>query len=224
MKKILFMDDILFHQIDYKTKGVMLYQKLFKPFIKSVVGDIPITFDVTNKKEEFFNRELFFKLGGKDNSKYRYNSYNIKEFNQTQIEYLSSFFNENTIIIGFELYSKFADLLSNFGCKIIDMAYHPYKLFDDLTFGFYTNDINIHNQLLKYQIPRDKFEYYTNYWKVFMECNGMIQDEDLEENSVLFIGQTLLDKSVDDNGKFLNVTDYEEKFKGGNNVYSITNI
>ena len=53
--------------------------------------------NVTNKKEEFFNRELFFKLGGKDNSKYRYNSYNIKEFNQTQIEYLSSFFNENKL-------------------------------------------------------------------------------------------------------------------------------
>ena len=221
MKKIVFMDDILFHQIDFKTKGVMLYQKVFNPIIKSVISNDTITtFELKNDKDELFDRKKFFSLGNKNILKYRYNSYNIQDFTPQQIEYFSGFFDEDTIVIGFELYDKFSDFLSQFKCKIIDMAYHHYKLFDDLTFGFYSNDIDVYNQLIKYQIPQDKFEYYANYWKIFMECNGMIQDDDLEENSVLFIGQTLLDKSVHDSGKFLNVTDFEEKLKELSKQYS----
>ena len=221
--KIIFIDDILYHAQDYKKKCEMTYQKLFMPIIKTAVTDrTTISFNLKNSKNELFSREHFYKLGNSKNIVSRYNSYNEKDFNESQINYLSEFFDNNTIVIGFELYKKFSSLISRFGCKIIDFAHHPFKLFDDLTFAIYTNDKNIYEQLSKYQIPKEKFIYYANYWKVFMEFNGIVKDEDIEENSCLFIGQTLLDKSVDKDGVFLNVTNYEQKLEELSKLYSKT--
>ena len=73
---------------------------------------------------------------------------------------------------------------------------------------------------MQYQIPQKKFYYYANYWKVFMQQNNMVQDNDLENNAALFIGQTLVDKSVAKDGIFLNVTNYEDKLKELNDKYT----
>ena len=219
--RIVFIDDILYHDLDYKQKKVMPYQKIFLPIIKSSIdNNIEITFDLINEKYQLFSRKFFYELGNNPLTKSRYNDYNIEDFNEKQLEYLESFFHKGDIIIGFELYEKFSKLLTSFGCKIIDFAYHPYKLFDDLAFGVYTNDKNIYNELIKYQIPEEKFYYYANYWKIFMGYENIIQDEDLEDNSCLFIGQTLIDKSIDNNGQFLNVTHFGDKLKELSKQYS----
>ena len=221
MKKIFMIGDFLFHSTEYLSEESMWALKLFFPMIRDAVNDkIEVMFEIRDSESNIFSREHFYKLGGLLNPKYKYNDYDVNSFNENQINYLKKFFNEDTIIIGFELYETMANLLSSFGCKIIDFAIHSYKLFDDMCFAIYTNDLSIYNQLLKYQIPRNKFFYYANYWKIFMENNGMIKDDDLEDNSALFIGQTLIDKSVVSNGKFLNVTDYDEKLKELNKKYS----
>ena len=48
----------------------------------------------------------------------------------------------------------------------------------------------------------------------------MVKDNDLEEHCVLFIGQTLKDKSVEKNGIYLNVTHFENKLKELSKQYS----
>ncbi|MCD7780239.1 MAG: alpha-2,8-polysialyltransferase family protein [Candidatus Gastranaerophilales bacterium] len=220
MKQIILMGDILFHSELHLKKVSWWVLKLFIPVVKDVVKDVNITFDIKNNDGKSFSREYFYKLGGIENVKPRYQEYDIKEFNDKQIDYLKQFFNKKTIVIGFELYKNFSDLLGSFGCTVIDFAFHPYKLFDDLTYGICTNDKEIYKQLLKYQIPQDKFYFYANYWSVFMQMHEMINDEDLENNSILFIGQTLIDKSVEKDGQFLNITHFEDKLKELSKKYS----
>lgn len=211
MKRIICTGDFLYNsEKQYKTTLTWLFE-LFQPIISDVIDNAEITFDILNKDSLKFSREHFFKLNGQTGLNTSYNQYNVKNFNENQMNYLRQFFNENTIVLGFELYEPLSLLLSDLGCTVIDFAFHSYKLFDDLAFGISTTNKNIYNQLLKYQIPQDKFYYYANYWKIFMKHNKLIQDDDIKENSVLFIGQTLKDKSVEKNGKFLNVTDFTDK-------------
>ena len=220
-KKIIIMGDYFYNSPEHVMKDSFWLHKSFLPMLKKAVNeDIEITFSIEDDNANKFSREYFYKLNGIDSIKESYNQYDVSQFSEKQIEYLKRFFNKNTIIIGFELYNKLSCYLTRFGCQIIDIAFHPFKLFDDLTLGFYTNNKSVYNQLLKYQIPQDKFYYYANYWKVFMEYNNMISDKDISSNSVVFIGQTLADKSVEKNGKFLNVMDYAEKIKELKQQYS----
>lgn len=221
MKKIIFTADFLAHTKKHSNKFTLWVFKLFKPIIESALNsEVDVYADIINEQNKIFSIKNFYELGGITNIKENYNTYNTKEFNQEQIDYLKQFFDENTIVIGIELYKPLTDLLTSFGTTVIDLAFHSYKLFDDLAFGISTNNKDIYNQLLKYQIPQEKFYYYANYWKTFMEYNGMIQDSDLEDNSALFIGQTLVDKSVEKDGVFLNVTHFEDRLKELKEKYS----
>lgn len=211
MKKIICVGDFLYNsEKQYKTSLTWLFE-LFQPIMSSVLCNAEITFEIVDGDNSKFSREYFFYLAGQTKLSKSYNQYDIKNFNKQQLSYLKQFFNENTIILGFELYKPLSVLLASFGCTVIDFAFHSYKLFDDLAFGISTTNKDIYTQLLKYQVPKERFYYYANYWKVFMKHNKIIQDNDLKENAVLFIGQTLKDKSVEKDGKFLNVTDFTDK-------------
>ena len=221
MKKIIFIGDFLYRSPEYLINKSLWLQQIFEPIIKDILNEnVDITYGLKDEKGNLFSRKYFYALGGIKNLSDESQNYDISQFNKEQIDYIKDFFDENTILISFELYSKLSDFLSQFGCTIIDFAFHPYKLFDDLTYGIYTNHNKIYEQLLKYKIPQKKFYYYANYWKIFMQQNMMVQDEDLDNNSALFIGQTLIDKSVAKNGKFLNVTDYEDRLKELKEKYS----
>lgn len=220
-KKIIIMGDYFYNSPEHVMKNSFWIHKLFLPIIKNTVNpEMEVTFDIKDKNGNEFSRDYFYKLGGIKDIKSSYNEYDINQFNNEQIEYLKKFFNSDVVILGFELYDKLSEFYTSFGCTIIDLAYHSYKLFDDLAFGISTNNKDIYNQLLKYQVPQEKFYYYANYWKTYMEYNGMIQDSDLEDNSALFIGQTLVDKSVEKDGVFLNVTHFEDKLKELKEKYS----
>ncbi len=218
MKKIIFTNDFLSHS---KKDKILWIFKTFLPMIKaSTTDDVVIAMDLTDKNNNLFSQKKFFEYAGTSKIKTSYQLYKPEEFNEKQIRYLKQFFNEDTIVIGFELYGTMVDLLTSLNTKVIDIAIHPYKLFDDLAFGFSSNDKCIYNNLLKYKISQNQFYYFANYWKVFMEYNGLVNDNDLADNSVLFVGQTLIDKSVEKDGKFLNVIDFEEKLKELSQNYS----
>lgn len=220
MKKIIFTSDFLYISQKQYMNTMASIHKVFYPIISDAVENAYFSFSVISNDGTEFSRDKFFELGGKRDLTESCNLYNIENFNDAQREYLSQFFDENTIVIGIELYKPICDLLTSFGTKVIDFAFHSYKLFDDLAFAIASNDKNVYNRLLKYQIPKEKFYYYANYWKTFMEYNNMIEDKDLENNSVLFVGQTLKDKSVLKDGVFLNVTNYTEKLKELSENYS----
>lgn len=214
MKKIILTADFLYNSKNHNNKFICWFFKLFEPIIKDAIGDdVKICTDIIDDKGNVFSREKFYNLADISELSESYNSYDIKTFNTQQLEYLKQFFDKDTMIIGFELYHQMTKLLSSFRSYVIDVGFHSYKLFDDLAFCFSTNNKNIYEQLLKYKIPQERFYYYANYWKIFMEYNRMVNDKDLKNNSVLFVGQTLTDKSVEKGSIFLNVTHFEQKIK-----------
>jgi len=222
MNKIICMGDILYHSLEYlHKKSYWWTHNLFKPIIVDAVSDsIQVTYDILDSEDVPFSREYFYKLGGIKNIKYCYQDYKVENFNNEQISYLKRFFSDNTIIIGWELYKPFSDLLSSFGCQIIDLAFHPFKLLNDISYGIYTNNINIYNKLLSYQVSQNTFYYSANYWKTFINYENTKPNKNIEENSCIFIGQTMIDKSVEKDGIFLNVTHFEDKLKELSKQYS----
>ena len=222
MKKVILMSDIIYTPIDVLRNDYWVF-RVFYPIMRDAISkDIELTYDIKDSNGECFSRDTFWGLHGIKPNDF-HEKYKTSEFNQEQINYLKRFFNQDTVIIGFEIYQPLCDLLTTFGVKVIDIAFHPFKLFDDLAFGFYTNDREVYSQLLKYQIPQEKFYYYANYWQTVLEYNHLLHEKNLkniQDNSAVFIGQTFRDRSVDDNNKFLNVTDYENKLKELSEKYS----
>ena len=222
MKKIIFSCDILYSPKEFTYRNHWIF-KVFYPIIRDAVSkDIELTFDIKSDDGEEYSRDYFWGLNGikPENPQQKYNA---KDFSQDQIDYLKKFFDEDTVIIGFELYQQFSSVLTLLGAKVIDMAFHPFKLFDDLAYGFYSNNKDVYNQLLKYQIPQEKFYYYANYWKTTFEFNPSFQSDkfnNIEDNCAIFIGQTFIDRSVDTGSKYLNVTDYGDKLKELSEKYS----
>lgn len=226
MKKVYILQDFLCHTLENdKLIKRSAWTRTFFSVLKSVLGENTILKadygdSIINENGEKFNRTKFFELCGLKDIPEMYYPYKSSDFTKEAIEYLSSFFNENCIIIGYELGKQLCDTLTSFGCKIIDIALHPFRIYDDFLLLFHTNDSEIHRILKKYQFPEEQFYFYANYWKEFMLGNNMVKDDDIEQNSALFVGQTLKDKSVDYNGKYLNVTDYKDKIHEITKQYS----
>lgn len=214
-KRIIFTGDFLYNSQRHNEKYFNWLFKIFYPIIKDALNDnVELMFQIKNNQNEVFSREHFYKLAGISNIKECYNQYDINNFNDKQLSYLKSFFTSDDIIIGFELYPTFTKFLNNtLQCTIIDFAFHSYKLFDDLAFAIYTNDKSIYNKLLQYKVPKNKFLYYANYWKIFMEQNNLVKDQKLKNNCAIFVGQTLTDKSVEKDGIFLNISHFENYIK-----------
>ena len=226
MKKIFILQDFLCHS--QKAKAIVNRSTWIKMSIfamkQALTDNVSVAVDygeyLINSKNEIFDRNKFFKLCGKDNIPETYYPYKSTDFTPEAIEYLSSFFDEDTIVIGYELGKQLCDLLSEFGCQIIDMALHSFRIFDDILLLFHTNNIDIHNRIWDYKVPEEKFYMYGLYWKEFMLAQNMVLDDNIQENSVLFVGQTLKDKSVDDNGKYLNITHYKDRLTELSKEYS----
>lgn len=222
MKKILCVGDFLYNSQKVIQNEVLAMFKVFAPIIKNAVKEnVTLSFEITNDNGDKFTREEFYRLGNESVVLTDWHTqYKIEKFNAKQLEYLKLFFNKDVIVLGFELYRPLCDLLTSFGCSVIDFAFNSYKLLDDTTFAIYANNKNVYEALMKYQVPQEQFYYYANYWKVFMQTNKMVEDKDLEDNCVLFIGQTLKDKAVHKDGVYLNVTHFEDKLKELHEHYS----
>lgn len=226
MKKIYVLQDFLCHSQNAQEiiqRSAWIKMAIFA--MKQAIGkNTQVVIDygekLTNEKGEIFDRNLFFELCSKKNIPNTYYPYRSKDFSQDAINYLSKFFDANTIVIGYELGKQLCDLLSTFGCQIIDMALHSFRIMDDIMLLFHTNNMNIHSRINEYKVPEEKFYFYAQYWKEFMQAQNMVQDEKIQENSLLFVGQTLKDKSVDNNGVYLNITHYKNRLRELSTEYS----
>lgn len=219
--KIIFTGDFLYNSKEHNDKYSLWMFKIFYPIIKDCLSEnVEIVFNEIANDKEKFSREKFFALNDIFNLRENYQVYYERELNEKQLNYLSSFFNKDTIVIGFELYNEIPSILTKFGVTVIDFAFHSYKLFDDLLFGISTNKREIYDNLIKYQVKPEQFYYYANYWKTFMQYNNMVKDEKLEDNCAIFVGQTLQDRSVEKDGIYLNISHYEDKLMELKKEYS----
>lgn len=219
--KILFTSDFLYHS---PIDGVHHYWcvDIFNPIIEYVTNkQIIDLYSIKNDQNENFSREKFFELSGITDIQIVYYNYDISRLKKASFDYLQSFIDKDTFIIGVELGKEIRDIFTKLGIPYISFWGHSWKLFDDLFFMLNTNQQNIFDIFQKYKVPKYKFDFYANYYTLWTKKNEVCQKiEKLENNSVLFIGQTERDKSTDRNGVFLNILHFKERMEELSNEYS----
>lgn len=207
MNQLIYTNDFLFHSFDNEPTCHKWILNLLKPVIKNAVNCQFVEFSDLSGDTEKFSRKKFFDLSGISNPSFSYFNYELEAITDASIEYLKTFVSPGSFVFGVELSENLRKILHRLNCKFINIAFHSFKLFDDIPLLFNTNDESIYGILNKYKIPKEKFEFYANYWKVFFEENNFT-DKSISKKSVVFIGQTMKDMSVEHNGKFLSVLDY----------------
>lgn len=212
--KIVYTMDFLYHAFTNLNTYHYWSVELINPIIKMVTNQPIIELkNLQNADNEVFSREKFYSLSEINQVADAYYNYDVSLLKKESIDYLKSFLNENTLVIGSELGIELKKILTDLNIPFINLWFHSWKLFDDSFFMVNTNNKTIFDVLQKYKVDRLQFDFYANYWKIWSEQKKHIKDENLVENSVVFIGQTLRDKSTDKNGKYLNILDFKTELQ-----------
>lgn len=203
-QRLVFINDILFHSPSNVGTWHSWIADILNPAVDAACGQrIQLFTEITDNQGQYFNRDLFFALSGIEDVPESYYLYDINKINQKSWDYLFSFINENDFLIGCELGLDLRRKFTENNIVFINFWFHSFHLFDDICFMLNTNNKTLFHRIKEYQIPHAKFELYAHIAK--RQLNRMFNDDSIEDNCCLFIGQTLTDKSVERNGEFLNI-------------------
>ena len=219
MKRLIFMNDILFHSTSNLPTWHSWIADILNPAIDLACNQKIILFpDLTNKDGEVFNRKKFYELSNIHNITQSYYPYEISNIQKSSWEYLFSFITKEDLIIGCEIGLDLRRALTKERISFINFWFHSFKLFDDICFMLNTNNRTIFKKIKKYQIPKQKFNLYTTITK--RKLLSDVEKLPIEDNCCLFIGQTMTDKSIEKNGKFLNISDFAKEIDDCHHKYS----
>lgn len=209
---LIFTNDFLLHSSQNNAVKHTFLQHLLNVPIKTATGkSLTLLTERQNQQGEIFSREKFFLLSKISlSSKDSYVFFDKKKITRESISYLKQYCNENTIVIGVELSLCLREILTAINCLYLNFWFHPYHLFDDIFFGVATNKEIIFSRLQAYMIPEDYFYFYAVYWKEKINRMKNFEKIFIEENSAVFIGQTMKDQSIQRDGIFLNITHFSE--------------
>ncbi|MDC0857266.1 hypothetical protein OAP83_00970 [Rickettsiales bacterium] len=124
-------------------------------------------------------------------------------------EYIAKFIPKDSLILSYETSPILIKIFDIIKVNYIDIRVSSIKYLDDLMFGFKTNNPQIFNKLIKYKTPEDQYFFEASLIK---SRNIVANNIHLEENSALFLEQTVSDASLIKNGKILNVLDFRNQF------------
>ncbi|MDT8796183.1 HAD family hydrolase [Vibrio cholerae] len=139
--------------------------------------------------------------------------FDCSEINNDSLDYLKSCIGEETLIIGYELSEQTRKLLDGNGLHYIDIWLHPIRYMDDVLFAFNSNVKEFKDFLHGESLSESYYKLYASRLKVQSYKGFKRSQFYLEDNSALFVGQTLNDKAVLSNGKMLTVLDFKDAFE-----------
>ena len=219
MKRIVFMNDILFHSPKNKATWHSYIADILSPAIELACNKkIIFITEIKNDKGSYFDRDKFYALSDISDVTFSYYSYDVKKIKKASWDYLFSFINPDDFIIGCELGLSLRQYLTKSNIKFINFWFHSFKLFDDICFMLNTNSESIFKKIKNYQIPKQKFELYTAITKRKLEDQATSLT--IEDNCCLFIGQSMVDKSVEKDGNYLNISNFSTELEKLSENYS----
>lgn len=167
------------------------------------------------------DREHFFKLSNIDvDLTMTQFWYDVNSITQASLDYLSEFVDSSTLVVGYELSMQTRDLLDKLNVPFVDMWLHPVRFLDDILFGMNSNNYEINSEIFKFHLDDDVAYLYADKIKIQTYKGWRRIEADVQDNSALFIGQMLNDKSICKDGKMLSVLDFKEKFEDLGRKYS----
>ncbi|WDY56679.1 HAD-IA family hydrolase [Pseudomonas sp. PSKL.D1] len=138
--------------------------------------------------------------------------YNAEIVSDQSISYLKEFISEQTLVIGYELSHATRTVLDRANITYIDIWLHPVRYLDDVLFAFFSNNEAINSSLKSFNMSENTYYSYADRLRVQNYRGFRRAKLDLQDNSALFVGQTLYDKAISLNGRMLSLLDFKEKF------------
>ncbi|MCZ6666975.1 MAG: hypothetical protein O7B81_16870 [Gammaproteobacteria bacterium] len=122
-------------------------------------------------------------------------------------DYVLSHFSD-ALVIAFELNPLFAAIFERNGIAFVNLIIHPVRFLDDLIFGMCTNELAIFDVLAARRAPEALFQVIAGLHRA-----AAVRDPRplIAEPTVLIVGQTMQDKSLIADGRFLTLADYADR-------------
>ena len=124
---------------------------------------------------------------------------------QESVDYLGSFLDEETLVVGYELSEATRGVLKRAGVPYVDIWLHPVRFLDDVLFAFGTNEESIWRGLKGFHLKDGVCWSYADRLKIGLYKGWKRPELKIAEGSALFVGQTLQDKAVCRDGRMLTV-------------------
>ena len=130
--------------------------------------------------------------------------------NQDSLDYLKSFLDSFDLIIGYEFSEITKESINSLQIRYIDIWLSPIRFLNDLNFCLYSNDENINKKLSKVRL---------NSNKIFEKANQIIENRQIDKpektssnlGANLIVTQSLEDKSLVKDSKYLKLTDFRKE-------------
>ncbi len=223
-KEIILISDILMTAEKEQFSNLRWFRDILDRRILKATGSFPLSMTSSLTNVEQFSRNTFFNLSNVkldiDELQFYFDD---EEITSESIDFLLEFLPVESVVVAYELSRQTRRVLDRAGIVYIDVWLHPIRYLDDILFAFNTNCIDIRSKIDSYHMDEEYFYLYADKFKISTYKGFKRVEVLLEQNSALFIGQTLTDKAICLDGKMLNLLDYKDKFinltKKYNKVY-----
>ena len=143
--------------------------------------------------------------------------FNLDPIPDEAIEYYQQFI-DDTLVVYHEIPDIFMAIHNKLAIPYLDVLVHPIRFSDDHFWGMRTNSPQIFDKLRKFAVDPHIFHIQANGIKAIAAHSPL----EIEANSALLIGQTLVDKALISNGRCLSLKDfYGEIHKLGNDFNKV---
>ena len=216
MNDIFVCADFLRTRVSKQEYHLRWFSDLIRRPIEWAVGKRVVVF---HEGKSQFKRSIFFSLSGKDIDDGDVEThlwFDDKEINDDSISYLKKSFLNCGVLIGYELSMQTRSILNRAGIKYIDVWLHPIRFMDDNLYCFDSNCTEIRRALFEFNLSEKKYYLYADRFRI-SNYRGWNKketeiDNEIKDDSALFIGQTLTDKAICQRGKMLSLIDFKPQF------------
>lgn len=113
---------------------------------------------------------------------------------------------QNAFVVGFEIPPILRNFFSRNNIPYVNLIDYPIRFLDDTLVGFSTNNSDIFNTARTYEAEEEGFYIHAALAKIKLQTHSII-----ENDSVVFFGQTPIDLSLHKEGKCLQILDFENE-------------
>lgn len=172
------------------------------------------------RRSPAFERGVFFPLAGlRIDPDLPHVDFDFRDISDSALEYLASHLDSNTLVVGYELSAPTRGILTRLGVTYIDMWLHPVRFMDDVLFAFSSNNPEIHAALASFGLDEYAFFQAADLIRAHVGRRTWLHPLRIAENSALFVGQQMSDKSVMHQGRMLNLLDFKDRFEDFRKTY-----
>ncbi|MEN0048458.1 MAG: hypothetical protein AAF806_15450, partial [Bacteroidota bacterium] len=120
------------------------------------------------------------------------------------LQYFSTHFHD-ALIIGFEISPFIMNIFTKLGLPCINIMWDPVRFMDDIFFCFSTNNTDIYERLLAYQLPRTLIHQSADLQK----ARFLRKAPSIDVQGTLFLGQTSIDRSLIEGDQIRQLEEFE---------------